>query len=338
MVDELRHSYADIDGVRLHWAELGTRTSQPPLVLLHGLTDSHLTWRPVAPELSRDRLVLMPDLPGCGLSGRPNVSYELDWQAKMIARWFELIGLTTVDVIGHSYGGGVAQMLLLACPGRIRRVILVASGGLGRDVGFWLKLATLPKVVEHWGQPFMAFGTRRALGRGVGPGVQNDVAELSTMNAESGTARAFSRMVRDVINWRGQTRFFLQRAGEIETFPPIAVFWGERDALIPISHGKAFVDLMQGAVLRAFPECGHYLFHDRPKDFVNAALAFLDDPNVERARLHAPAKKAPLARRRFRKEAFLRVAPRLASAPLVQKAVGAITRRLERRAPETRDG
>ncbi len=293
MVDELRHSYAQVDGVRIHWAERGTPSSQTPLVLLHGLTDSYLTWRPVVEPLARDRLVLMPDLPGCGLSERPDASYSLEWQAQMIAHWLVLLDLRSVDVIGHSYGGGVAQMLLLACPERIRRIVLVAAGGLGRGVGFWLKLATFPKAVEHWGQPFMAFGTRHSQGHAREDAAKHDVAVLSAMNAERGTARAFSRMVRDVIDWRGQTRLFLQRAHEVTSFPPMAVFWGERDALIPMSHGRDFVDVMEGAVFRSFPNAGHYLHHECPEEFVNAALAFLNDSAATPARLRADA-VAPL--------------------------------------------
>lgn len=285
MADELAHAYLDVDGVRLHWAELGASTAHPPVVLLHGITDSHLSWRTVAPELARDRRVLMPDLPGCGLSARPDASYKLEWQAQVIARWLQLLDLTSVDVVGHSYGGGVAQMLLLACPARIHRIVLVASGGLGRDVGFWLRLATFPKAVELWGQPFMAFGTRRALGRASEPGSRDDVAALSSMNATRGTARAFSRTVRDVINWQGQTRMFLQRAREVAAFPPIAVFWGEQDRLIPIAHGERFADVMEGARFLAFPGCGHYLHQQRPVDFARATLSFLDDPSAQPARL-----------------------------------------------------
>jgi pimeloyl-ACP methyl ester carboxylesterase len=288
MAEALRQCFVTVDGVRLHWAELGAASSVPPIVLLHGLTDSHLTWRAAAAELARDRLVLMPDLPGCGLSERPNASYALTWHAHMIARWLEQLGLQSVDFVGHSFGGGVAQMLLLECPERIRRMVLVASGGLGRDVGFWLKLATFPRVVEHLGQPFMAFGTRRALGS-MGDSSKQDVAALSVMNAERGTARAFARTVRDVIDWRGQTRHFLQRAHEVSTFPPIAVLWGERDTLIPMSHATAFVEATDGVVFKSFPACGHYVHQDRPSDFANFVRTFLDDPSVEPARLRKQA-------------------------------------------------
>jgi pimeloyl-ACP methyl ester carboxylesterase len=281
MLSAFRHSYRHVEGVHLHWAELGESSAHPPLVLIHGLTDSHLSWRKVAEEFARDRRVLMPDLPGCGLSSRPNASYELEWHARVIAHWLEQLGLTSLDVVGHSFGGGVAQMLLLECPERIRRMVLAASGGLGRRVGFWLKFATFPHFVEHYGQPFMAFGTRRAMGHLQDTSPAQDIEALSTMNAKRGTARAFSRTVRDVINFRGQTRHFLQRAHEVRVFPPIAVLWGERDPIIPIAHGRRFVERVNGAVFQTFPDCGHYLHQERPAEFVSAVRTFLDAPHAQ---------------------------------------------------------
>lgn len=50
------------------------------------------------------------DLPGHGLSGRPDASYTLRWYAHIMARWFEALHLDTVDVVGHSFGGGVATL------------------------------------------------------------------------------------------------------------------------------------------------------------------------------------------------------------------------------------
>jgi hypothetical protein len=212
----------------------------------------------------------------------------------VIAHWLEQLGLTSVDVVGHSFGGGVAQMLLLECPERIRRLVLAASGGLGRDVGFWLKFATFPHFVEHYGQPFMAFGTRRAMGHLRDAAATRDVEALSAMNAERGTARAFSRTVRDVINFRGQTRHFLQHAREVGVLPPIAVLWGERDALIPIAHGRRFVEHVNGAVFHAFPACGHYLHQERPAEFVSAVRAFLDAPHAQAVTLRDVPDASPV--------------------------------------------
>jgi pimeloyl-ACP methyl ester carboxylesterase len=279
---EARSSFAPVEDVRLHWVELGPAKAIP-LVLLHGLNDSHQTWQRVAPALARGRRVLLPDLAGHGFSSRPDASYALAWHAHVIATWLAQLGLEQADVVGHSYGGGVAQMLLLECPARVRRLVLVASGGLGRELGLSLRLATLPRVVEFLGQPFMAIGTRLAL-RGSGYSKQ-EIAQVVAMIAAPGSARAFARTVRDIADWRGQRRTFYQRMHELPTLPPIAVFWGDRDSMIPITHGRAFAESGEGIVFNVFPGCGHYLHHDRPDLLVQALTTFLDAPAVKPARL-----------------------------------------------------
>jgi pimeloyl-ACP methyl ester carboxylesterase len=271
------HSFRAVEGVRLHWAELGEGQKNAPVVLLHGLNDSHITWKRVAPALATDRRVLMVDLPGHGLSERPNVTYELSWYAKVIARWLEALGLEKVDLVGHSFGGGVAQVMLLECPSRIRRLVLDAPGGLGREVSLVLRLASLPGVVEHLGQRFMGLGTRLTLRRQRAGFSAGEIAEVCAMNTTRGSARAFARTVRDVVDWRGQRRTFFQRAHELSKLPPIAVFWGNRDTMIPVTHGKAFAEAVGGVTLRLFEDCGHYVHYEQSADFVRALRAFLDN-------------------------------------------------------------
>ncbi|HEX7670900.1 MAG TPA: alpha/beta hydrolase [Polyangiaceae bacterium] len=288
MANEIRNHFVEVEGVRLHWAEIGEPSEAPPVVLLHGLNNSSLSWSLVAPLLATDRRVVMPDLPGHGESERPNVGYELAWYARVIARWLEAIGIEKADIVGHSFGGGVAQMLLLECPERVRRLVLVAAGGLGKGVGWWLRLASLPQVVERLGQPFMALGTHLAL-RGAHEGVTpKDIRELSRFNSRAGSARAFARSVRDVISWRGQRRNFLQRVTEVAKLPPILILWGSRDALIPIQQGRAFAAMLEGAVFKTFEHCGHYLHNEQPQAFVSAVREFLDDPMVPATRLRQP--------------------------------------------------
>jgi len=282
---DTRHSFASVDGVRLHWAELGEADHAAPVVLLHGLNDSYLSWRRAAPRLALDRWVLLPDLAGHGLSERPDASYTLGWHTKIIARWLETLNLENVDLVGHSFGGGVAQMLLLECRPRIRRLVLVAPGGLGRGVTPALRLASLPRAVELMGQPFMSFGTRMAL-RGTRDGFsQQDIEELSKMNSQPGSARAFGRTVRDVIDLRGQRRGFLDHVHRVESFPPTLLCWGDHDRIISIAQGRAFTRLVEGVLYREFPGCGHYPHNQDPDGFVRAVRAFLDDPSPEIPRI-----------------------------------------------------
>lgn len=277
--------FLTVAGVRLHWAELGSASDATPLVLLHGLNNSCLSWSRVAPLLAKGRRLLMPDLPGHGQSERPNVEYTLEWYARIVASWLEALGLEQVDVVGHSFGGGVAQMLLLRCPERVRRLVLVAAGGLGKGVGRWLRLASLPYVVEYLGQPFMPLGTHLAL-RNVKQGVsKTDISELSRLNAQPGSARAFARSVRDVINWRGQKHSFFHRVHEIQQLPAMQIVWGDADTIIPIEQGRALLARLEGAHFEAFEHCGHYPHNEQPRRFATAVLKFLDDPSVTAATL-----------------------------------------------------
>ena len=317
---EWSHSSQVVAGARIHWAELGESADarSVPILLLHGLHDSHLTWKLIAPNLAVGRRVLMPDLAGCGLSDRPDASYALGWHAHVIAEWLLALGITELDIVGHSFGGGVAQVLLLERKLRVRRLMLLASGGLGREVGFWLRLAAMSGVVEHFGQPFMAHGTRLALSN-MRSGIPDEhVLHLSEMNARPGSARAFARTVRDVIDWRGQRRLFLHRAHEIDALPAVAVCWGDRDPVIPIAHGVAFVEALSDVRFHRFAGAGHYFHHERPELTTELLISFLSETDVARARLRPPRPVRLLDRALSWLDAMLESAgsPRRLSAPV----------------------
>ncbi len=255
-----------------------------PLLLLHGLGDSHRTWKYVAPALAADRRVIMPDLAGHGRSSRPDASYALGWHSGVVARWASAIGLDEIDVVAHSFGGGVAQMMLLEPRPRIRRLVLVAAGGLGQEVRMSLRLASIPWIVERVGQPFMKLGTKLTLGGARNAFFDEDIRELCRMNGTRGTARAFSRTVRGVIDLRGQHRSFYQRGHEIRVLPPIRVLWGSKDPIIPAEHGDRFARAVDGVVVKRFEGCGHYLHREEPARFVREVKSFLDAPEQPSAR------------------------------------------------------
>jgi pimeloyl-ACP methyl ester carboxylesterase len=285
-----------VDGVDLHWTESGTGS---PVVVLHGLADSQHTWAPVIAPLAERYRVLALDLPGCGSSARPDASYSLDWQARLVAAWLDRLGIQTFDVIGHSYGGGVAQWLLLYRASSIRKLALVSPGGLGTEVGPWLRLAAVFGVFEAGGQLLIGPLTwllTRWHGCSLGA---SDRAILCRMNGSADSGRAFARTVRDVIGWRGQTRLFLQRAQEIEDLPSIALFWGEQDRVIPIVHGEALCRVLENCSLWRLPGAGHFLHWQAPAALQSALLAYLEAP-AARSRLRQqalPALKNALGRR-----------------------------------------
>jgi pimeloyl-ACP methyl ester carboxylesterase len=268
----MHHHQLDLGEVRLHWTEVG---QGPPVLLLHGLNDSHRTWRDVWPRMP-GRRILMLDLPGHGMSSRPDAPYTLDWNATQVARWIEQLDLRELDVVGHSYGGGVAQWLLLKCRPRIRRLALLSSGGLGREVYPWLRLASVPFLIEAFGQRWMGPIAGFAMARATSADARAEIALLTSYLRQPGSARAFSRTVRDVIRWRGQTRNLFDRITDIAELPPVRLFWGARDTILPISQGTAIAALLEHCELVRFENCGHFVQWEEPEGFTSALRAFLD--------------------------------------------------------------
>lgn len=271
-----------VQGTVLAWTELGVG---PPLVLLHGLGDSHRTWRRVAPRLADHFRVLLLDLPGHGLSDRPDAPYTLDWYAAMVFAWLDAIGVGTASVVGHSYGGGVAQWMVLAARSRVERLALVAPGGLGRSVNFGLRVALFPVLGRLLTQPLMHTGTHVLMRVGMGTSARiepHEIALCARRNALPGTGRAFHRTVAGCMDLAGQRLQAWERVHEVDSLPPLAIFWGLRDRILPVGHAYAAQKRIGGAALYTYPEAGHFVHLEASEPFVGDVLPFLRSASPER--------------------------------------------------------
>ncbi|NMI56315.1 MULTISPECIES: alpha/beta fold hydrolase [unclassified Streptomyces] len=119
MVD---HRTVDVGGVRLVCRVWG-QESAAPLVLLHALGEDSTDWGEVVPALARGRRVYALDLRGHGRSDWPG-EYSLELMRADVLRFLDVLGLGTVDLIGHSMGGVVAYLLAQERPERVSRLVL----------------------------------------------------------------------------------------------------------------------------------------------------------------------------------------------------------------------
>ena len=116
----------------------------PVLLLVHGMAGSSETWRHVMPALARRFTVLAPDLLGQGQSDKPRGDYSLGAHANTLRDLMDALGYKRATVVGQSLGGGVAMQFAYQFPERCERLVLVDSGGLGREVTFYLRMLTVP--------------------------------------------------------------------------------------------------------------------------------------------------------------------------------------------------
>jgi pimeloyl-ACP methyl ester carboxylesterase len=279
----------EANGTTIAWSEMG---AGDPLVLIHGFQQSHRTWRRVAPLLAEGFRLLMPDLPGHGLSGRPDAPYTLTWYAETMAAWMAAIAVPRAHVCGHSFGGGIAQWMLLEHRDRIDRLALVAPGGLGREVGMGLRYGTLPLlggaftplVIRH-GLPLAMRLARTTFGNMD----REEVAQAAAANRIPGTDRAFQRSVEAVIKPSGQYVRTMDRVHEVATLPPMALLWGAGDPVIPHRHGRSVFARITGITLKTYPGSGHFPHLEVPELFARDLREFLSDPDRPNARMTAGA-------------------------------------------------
>jgi pimeloyl-ACP methyl ester carboxylesterase len=271
--------------IRLHGHRLRYRVAGrgPLLLLIHGIAGRSATWEDVAPALARRFTVLAPDLPGHGASAKPRGDYSIGAHANTLRDLAGALGFERGSVVGHSLGGGIAMQFAYQFPERCERLVLVSSGGLGREVHALLRSATLPGAELVLPLLFNE-GTRRSVdsvtrwvGR-LGLRPAGDLDELRQAFAslrEPAARRAFLSTARSVIDARGQrvdatNRLYL--AGDL----PTLIVWGERDALIPVRHAHAAHQRIPGSRLAVFPGAGHFPHRSHPERFADVLLDFLE--------------------------------------------------------------
>ena len=118
------------------------------VLLIHGLAGSSNTWQAIQPALAGTHDVLAPDLLGHGESAKPMGDYSLGAFASGLRDLLAVLDVPSATIVGHSFGGGVAMQLAYQHPELCDRLVLVGSGGLGREVSWLLRLVTLPGA-EH---------------------------------------------------------------------------------------------------------------------------------------------------------------------------------------------
>lgn len=119
-----------VDGVRVFFRESRpARADAPAMVHLHGFAMSGRYLVPTAERLASGFHVFVPDLPGCGRSGRPRTPLDIEQLAQTTVAFMDDRGIPTATLVGHSVGCAVITELARLHPERIERTVLVSPAG-----------------------------------------------------------------------------------------------------------------------------------------------------------------------------------------------------------------
>jgi pimeloyl-ACP methyl ester carboxylesterase len=276
---EIRVEELELHGHRVSYRIGG---EGPMIVLIHGITSDSANWRDVLPQLAERHTVLAPDLLGHGDSAKPRGDYSLGAHASGVRDLLIALGIDKATVVGHSLGGGVAMQFAYQFPERLERLVLVSSGGLGREVHLILRLTALP-AAEYVlpvlvAKPFRDAGEALAAGLArLGLRAGSDLEEIARGFAslrDVDARQAFVHTARSIIDVSGQRVSATDRLYLSAEVPSLLV-WGERDPIIPAAHGRAAQEQMPGSRLEVFEHSGHFPHLDDPRRFANTLSDFV---------------------------------------------------------------
>jgi pimeloyl-ACP methyl ester carboxylesterase len=274
-----RERTAILNGHELAYLDSG---KGPAILFIHGLTGSRRNWAHLVDALNTDHRMLAPDLFGHGTSAKPMGDYSLGAHAAVMRDLLDLLGISRVTLVGHSFGGGIAMQFCYLFPNRVERLVLVASGGLGRDVSRLLRAATLPGaelvlplIASSWVCARLE-ATGRILTR-AGLRASPETTEILrgfTTLADADTRRAFLATTRGVIDPGGQSvsaHDHLPMGIQI----PTLIVWGTRDHLIPPWHATTAHQAIADSRVVLFEGAGHFPHLDEPERFAQVLGDFM---------------------------------------------------------------
>jgi pimeloyl-ACP methyl ester carboxylesterase len=254
--------------------------SGDPILCLHGLGANTHSWREFREPLSKAHKLILIDFKGFGASPKPkDKHYAIEEHAEFIYRFIQEHDLRNLTLIGNSFGGAVSLLVALRLceekSGRLRRLILIDSGGYNQHLPLHLKMLRTPILgwlMIHLLPPKIAALT-----------VLMD-SYYDDWKITRGQIEAYARPISD----RGGRHALLQTSKQIipenideliKKYPlitvPTLIVWGLQDKVIPLVIGQKLDADIPHSRLITIDRSGHIPQEETPAAVIPLVLDFL---------------------------------------------------------------
>lgn len=246
--------------------------------MLHSGGASLEFWSKNLAALAQFHRIYAVDMVGSGYSDKPEASCSLTYQAQFVKDFMDTLSIERASLIGNSIGGGVALQFAIMFPERVEKLVLANSFGLGKHIGIFPRLASLP-LLDRFPRP-----SRSLIALILKPAVYDPEAItdelLELIYQLYGLPRALNalcRLVRTNLNLFGvRNEVFSSIVNQLFTITaPTFVTWGQQDRVLPVAHAHIAVRELPNARLHIFERCGHFPQLEHPEEFNALALEFL---------------------------------------------------------------
>jgi pimeloyl-ACP methyl ester carboxylesterase len=291
LMTTIKHGYANVNGIRLHYAETGSGDNL--VILLHGFPEFWYSWRKQLIALSAEFHAVAPDMRGYNLSDKPAriEDYKIDKLADDVVGLMDHFGAAKAMIVGHDWGAGVAWAVAQKYPERVAKLAVLQVPILAA----WRANLTFKQFLRSWYMFFFQL-----------PRVPEWLIRLRNLDALNKTfqervgrkgsftdeevelykeaARQPGALTAAINYYRANVfdRFFSKRSAPStkgnrpRVRVPTLFIYGEQDfAIIPetVKDLDKYID-GEYRELR-IPDSGHWVQNEAPEEVNNALLEFL---------------------------------------------------------------
>ena len=252
--------FTTLDGARIHYVNYGK--GNEALVLIHGWTMNVDNWRDQIPAFSQRNRVIAIDLPGHGMSDKPQTTYSMEYFARAIEAVMRDAKVKRAVLVGHSMGTPVARQFYRKYPDKTLAIVIV-DGSL-RPFG---DKAMMDRVIEGFRGPNYRQTVAQMFSGMSGPGLsaeaKNRIDASSRSTPQHVLVGAMEGMADSSI-W-----------GEDKINVPVLAIMA-RNPFFPPNVEESFRAIAPKMEFYMWEGVGHFIMMERPKQFNETVIAFLD--------------------------------------------------------------
>jgi pimeloyl-ACP methyl ester carboxylesterase len=262
-----------VHGQRIAYLDIGTG---PPVMLIHGFGGSMWQWEHQQHDVSQHFRTVTLDLPGSGLSDKPDIDYLPDQMLDFCVGFMDALHIEKATFVGNSMGAGLAIGMALTHPTRVDKLVLIS--GLPSHVKAKLISRSFKQVLESRAPSWLvSFGNWLFGGLVTEPVLKEiihdhrlltpAVLQRSNQNRRRpGIIKPLMAVRHALPHWESD---FAPRLGSITH--PTMIIWGEYDRVFPTAVGEELHQRIQGSTFVTIPHAGHMPQWERP-ELVNRSL------------------------------------------------------------------
>jgi|GEM_PF-871481 len=264
----------NINGCQIRYREAG---NGPLLFLVHGIAGFLEEWEPAMKVLSEKYHVIALDLPGHGLSGKPDIEYTIDNLACCLRSFIQSFTSEKIYLAGHSLGGSICLNFILRWPEIVERLVIINS--VFERIPLYIRLASfsfIPHLIKKVPFFIVRLMSKRSFHKKnrITPEFEHfSYIYIST----PGNLKAMFSIIRSNISLQGISKRLLDkfREGLKQINIPVLILFSEKDRIVPKSNSYQLNRLIGTSKIIEFKNCGHELQYEDYEQFCREVQVFL---------------------------------------------------------------